>query len=98
VPITPSISTGSFTTNPSRVQKNTPTSVTFSYTVTNPPAGGCTITGTGGFTAIPLSKAQVTSGSYTTSETISKDTGLTLTCGTATATATLGLVPSYQEI
>jgi hypothetical protein len=38
------------------------------------------------------------SGSYMTSETISQNTGLTLTCGSATATATLGLVPSYQEI
>lgn len=98
VPSTPSISAGSFTTNPTRVQKNTPTSVTFSYAVTNPPAGGCTITGTGGFSTLSLSQAQVMSGSYMTSETISQNTGLTLTCGSATATATLGLVPSYQEI
>jgi hypothetical protein len=98
VPITPSIATGSFTTNPTRVQANTPTSVTFQYQVTNPPAGGCTITGTGGFSTISLSQAQVTSGSYTTSETISQDTALTLTCGSATAQATLGLIPSYEEI
>ena len=64
----------------------------------DPPAGGCTITGTGGFTTISLSQAQVMSGSYTTSETIAQNTALTLTCGSATATATLGLVPIYQEI
>jgi hypothetical protein len=93
----PSITTGSFTTNPTRLEKNTSTSVTFLYQVENPPAAGCTITGTGGFSTISLSQAQALSGSYTTSESISQDTVLTLTCGSATATATLGLLPTYQE-
>jgi hypothetical protein len=94
----PSITAGSFTANPTRVRAGTPTSVKFYYTVTNPPAGGCSITGTGGFTSIPLTLAQVIVGSYTTSETISQNTAITLTCGVATATADLGLIPSFQEI
>jgi hypothetical protein len=93
-----SITIDSFTTKPTSVQKNTPESVTFEYQVANPPAGGCTITGTGGFTTISLSQAQALSGSYTTTETVSQNTLLTLTCGSTTATATLGLVPTYQEI
>lgn len=97
-PAAPSITSGSFTTNPTRLQENVSEPVTFLFNVTNPPAGGCTITGTGGFSTITLSQAQVTSGSYTTSETISQSTALTLTCGSATATATLGIVPVFQEI
>ncbi len=84
-----SVTLNTFTAVASKVRKNTPTNVTFSWTGTGLPAS-CTITGTG---------VNVTGASpQTASVNISTPTIYTLTCGAATRTAIVGLLPTFQEI
>ena len=78
-----------FSVTPTRVRKNTPTSVTFTWSGSNLPAEGCSISGT--------SISGATS-PRTASITVAQNTVYTLTCGTATKQATVGLIPSVREI
>lgn len=88
--LTPTIS--SFI-GPAHVRKGD--TATLTYTVTNPPAS-CSVTGNNGFstTVSPTSGVQgsVTTGAITT------NTVFTLTCGSVSQTATVGLTPSVQEL
>ena len=100
---TPTITT--FSTNPTRVRKNTSTNVTFSWVVSNPPASNpsCTISGPSGFTTINLTQAQVNVGSWpATPITISQPSFFTLTCGVGAGAVTKkfteGLIPTVIEI
>src|SRR3989344_3079559 len=78
-----------FSVTPTRVRKNTPTTVTFTWSGSNLPAEGCSISGT--------SISGATS-PRTASITVAQNTVYTLTCGTATKQATVGLIPSVREI
>ena len=87
VPTPPSISV--FSASPSRVQKNTPTTVTFSWNGANLPAGGCSISGTTITNAASPQTAVIA---------IPQATIYTLTCGTASRQTTITLVPVFIEI
>jgi hypothetical protein len=82
-----------FYANPTRVRKGNAS--TLYYTVASPPAS-CSITGTNGFstTVNPVDGVQ---GTIATNA-ISAKTVFTITCGTASAGATIGIVPTYQEL
>ncbi len=83
------VTLNTFTAVASKVRKNIPTNVTFSWTGTNLPAS-CTVTGTG----VNVSGASPRVASVN----ISAPTIYTLTCGATTKTVTVGLLPTFQEI
>lgn len=87
----------SFSANPSRVRKAVSTPVTFSWTVTNPPAS-CTISGPTGFTPLTINPANGVAGSQVATVTLSARSNFTLTCGAVSQQVTLNLVPNVQEI
>lgn len=84
----PSLST--FTTNPARVRANTATSVTFSWSGANLPAGGCSVSGT----SVNISGA---ASPQTVTVTIAQPAIFTITCGATSKTLTIGVVPAFQE-
>ncbi len=86
---TPTIT--SFVASPSRVRQGNTTTLT--YAITNPPAS-CTVTGTNGFN-YTLSPA-LASGSIPTNA-ITASTRFTLTCSGVSVSATVGIVPQFQE-
>lgn len=76
-----------------RVRKGSP--AVLNYSMQNP-AGSCTITGSNGYSS--GSFAAAASGSVTTTGyPINASTAFTLTCGTASATATVGVQPIFIE-
>jgi hypothetical protein len=93
--LTPSI--GTFSVSPTRVRKNTATAMTFSYTVTNPPAS-CTISGPSGFTPITINPVNGVAGTKQANATLSQTSIFTLTCGSVSVQSTVGLIPITQEI
>jgi hypothetical protein len=88
----PPLAITSFYANPTRVRKGSTS--TLYYTVTSPPAS-CSITGTNGFstTVSPVSGVQ---GSVPTNA-ITAITQFTITCGSISQSANVGIVPTYQE-
>ncbi len=91
----PSPSIVNFSASPSRVRAGTPT--TLRYTVNNPPAGGCSITGTNGF-SVTVNPPNGTEGTRA-SNNIGQTTIFTLTCGSApSGQATVTVIPEYEEI
>lgn len=79
---------------PTRVRKGT--TATLTYTVSNPPAS-CTITGNNGYSTTTSPSNGVQSPPVTTNA-ITSNTTFTLTCGSVTSTATVGITPEFQEI
>jgi len=86
------LSIQSFYGSPLRV--NSGETATLKYTVISPPAS-CTITGTNGFSTT-VSPTDGVEGSVATNV-ITANTNFTLTCGTASATAAIGVVPKFIE-
>jgi hypothetical protein len=95
-PVISSFTYGSLTAT-TRVRKSTPTQVSFSWNITNPPAT-CTISGPAGFTALTITPVNGVTGSQTGTVNISQSSVFTLTCGTVTKKITIGLIPSVNEI
>ena len=79
-----------FSVNPTRVRKNTPTSVPFTWKVNNPPAT-CTISGPSGFTPLTISPVDGVTGSQSGTVNIAQPSYFTLTCGAVTKQITIGL-------
>jgi hypothetical protein len=89
----PTMTVGSFYANPTRVRKGGTS--TLYYTVTNPPAS-CTITGSNGFSAA-VSPVDGVQGSVATNA-ITAATQFTITCGSISSSANVGIVPTYREL
>jgi hypothetical protein len=92
-PPPPPLAITRFYANPTRVRKGGTS--TLYYTVASPPAS-CSITGSNGFSATvsPVDGVQGT----IASNAISANTSFTITCGSMSAGATVGIVPTYQEL
>ncbi|HEY4502173.1 MAG TPA: hypothetical protein VJJ20_03875 [Candidatus Paceibacterota bacterium] len=87
----------SFTATPTRVRPGT--TALLSWSVSNPPAS-CTITGNNGFSTT-LNGAQLPAdGSQRSRQTnaITYSTTFTLSCGSASRSTTVGVLPVFQEI
>ncbi len=80
---------------PTQVRKGT--TATLTYTVTSPSVEGCTIVGINGYNSGVLYPTDGVPGSVTTTA-INANTRFTLTCGTAVASITVGIIPIFQEI
>lgn len=93
VPVAPALSV-TLTANPQRVAKGKTTTLT--YLVASPPPEGCTLSGNGysGPVIYPISGVEGT----VESNAIDSNTKFTLTCGSASASATVGNLPVYIEI
>ncbi|MDE1925298.1 MAG: hypothetical protein KGH79_03935 [Patescibacteria group bacterium] len=89
----PSIGSGDFYSNPPRVRAGKTTMLY--WTVSNPPAQ-CSIVGTNGFNA-NINPTDGVQGSIATNA-ITTNTNFTLTCGSASATTNVGVVPQIKEI
>lgn len=89
----PNVATINSFFGPTRVQKGSTAVLT--YNIATPPPS-CTITGTNGFSTT-ISPVSNVPGTVTTTA-IPYATNFTLTCGSVTSSASVGVVPVYQEI
>ncbi|HEY5383120.1 MAG TPA: hypothetical protein VIJ88_01030, partial [Candidatus Paceibacterota bacterium] len=83
--------------SPTRVQKNKSEQVTFSWLVGGTVPSTCTISGPG--VSLVVSPVSTVPGSTSpVPVTLSQDSLYTLTCGVATATVTIQLIPVVKEL
>lgn len=89
----PNVATINSFSGPARVRSGS--TAVLAYTIATPPSS-CTITGTNGFSTT-INPVSGVPGTVTTTA-ITYATDFTLTCGSVTSSASVGLIPVYQEL